>query len=235
MAMGGEMLSHSVNSLLIQLALRLPVLFLMAGGLIYSLISLRKHRPRYGLLSGAFALFLLEAILSLIFNTRLNHDSIDDSQLGLIVFTCLSGLILSLAWILLLVALFHKKYRFEGEQVIPAVVSDSPQASRGLVIAGYFGLGLVALLVSGIASLLVFDAMLPQLGIQSPGSGIGVMLAYAAGIPAWLATAILAPILAGALFKGHSARWLRIAFSFLVPVLVAIGITILVTWILSIS
>jgi hypothetical protein len=222
-------------SLLKASAEQLPDLLMPLIGIALSIYYPKRSPKKYRLASIAFIIFLLitlKNILFIVWNDQ-GGNSINDSQLGVLVASCSTGMIAPVAWILLLVSIYHPKYAGDDDLIsLKKAELPAQKSSSVMPVLGYICLSLASMVVSLVAGFFTFGWTIPK-SSTSPGSGIGMIVVYATGVPIILMITILAPIAAQWIFKGSSGRWKRIAFSFLIPILSTMAITAIISWCLG--
>lgn len=103
-----------------------------------------------------------------------------------------------------------------------------------VTVAGYIAIGIIALPISLVASFITWGSVLNR-PTPSPGDGIGFLLVLAFSIPASIAAAVFAPLLAQKAFAKPSAWPFRAGVSFLAPIVTAIAVSAVVTMLSELS
>jgi hypothetical protein len=220
-----------VACLLKTVGAQLPDFLMPLIGVALSIYFFKRNPGKFRLTIIAFSIFFLITFGYVLFIAWQSESPVNDSQLGLLGFNCLTGITLPAAWILIVVSIFHPRYAADGNSVstqTPPAALPVGKTSQIKPILGYIGLGILSVLVSLIASLFTFGWII-RAADDSPGTGFGLIVILMLGVPLWITIAILSPIVARWIFKGPSGRWLRILFSFLLPILTAVLITALIT------
>lgn len=103
-----------------------------------------------------------------------------------------------------------------------------------VTVVGYIAIGIIALPISLVASFFTWLSVLNR-STPSPGDGIGFLLVITLSVPASIAAAVLAPLLAQKAFAKPSAWPLRVGVIFLAPIVTAIVVSALVTMLTELS
>ena len=97
-----------------------------------------------------------------------------------------------------------------------------------VTVVGYTAIGIIALPISLVASFITWLSVLNR-STPSPGDGIGFLAVLTLSVPASIAAAVFAPLLAQVAFSKPSAWPLRVGVIFLAPIVTAIVVSALVT------